>query len=191
MAGHSSLAARRSRLRSGDGNPNDGVHGTFFQILPTPRVYARFPFFNMTNNRDTFGELVLRPAKALTIRSDVHSLALANRDDLWYSGGGMFQPWTLGYTGRPSNGQSGLATLFRWECGLQRKPPRFDRHLLWPCGRKARRAVHLSEWQECELRPPGIDVSHVRGSPAIPHRHRRGHRRSMSWPHRPQASLSS
>jgi hypothetical protein len=59
---------------SGDGNPNDGVHGTFFQILPTPRVYARFPFFNMTNNRDTFGELVLRPAKALTIRSDVHSL---------------------------------------------------------------------------------------------------------------------
>jgi len=24
----------------------------------------------------------------------------------------MFQPWTFGYTGRPSNGQSGLATLF-------------------------------------------------------------------------------
>ncbi len=31
---------------SGDGNPNDNTHGTFFQILPTPRVYARFPFFN-------------------------------------------------------------------------------------------------------------------------------------------------
>lgn len=24
----------------------------------------------------------------------LHSLALANRNDLWYSGGGMFQPWT-------------------------------------------------------------------------------------------------
>ena len=39
-------------------------------------------------------------------------MALANRNDLWYSGGGMFQPWTFGYTGRPSNGQSGLATLY-------------------------------------------------------------------------------
>jgi hypothetical protein len=97
---------------SGDGNPNDNTHGTFFQVLPTPRVYARFPFFNMMNNRDAFGELILRPSKALTMRTDVHSLALANRNDLWYSGGGMFQPWTFGYTGRPSNGQSGLATLF-------------------------------------------------------------------------------
>ena len=24
----------------------------------------------------------------------------------------MFQPWTFGYTGRPSNGQAGLATLY-------------------------------------------------------------------------------
>jgi hypothetical protein len=97
---------------SGDGNPNDNTHGTFFQVLPTPRVYARFPFFNMMNNRDVFGELILRPSKALTIRADVHSLTLADRSDLWYSGGGMFQPWTFGYTGRPSNGHSGMATLF-------------------------------------------------------------------------------
>jgi hypothetical protein len=97
---------------SGDGNPNDNTHGTFFQILPTPRIYARFPFFNMMNNRDVFGELMLRPSKSLNIRTDIHSLALANRNDLWYSGGGMFQPWTFGYTGRPSNGHAGLATLF-------------------------------------------------------------------------------
>jgi hypothetical protein len=97
---------------SGDGNPNDSTHGTFFQVLPTPRVYARFPFFNMMNNRDVFGELMLRPHKKVTIRSDVHALRLANRNDLWYSGGGVFQPWTFGYTGRASNGQSGLATLY-------------------------------------------------------------------------------
>src|ERR1039458_151924 len=59
---------------SGDNNPNDGTHGTFFAILPTPRVYARFPFFNEMNNRDLFGELMLRPTKALTLRSDVHGL---------------------------------------------------------------------------------------------------------------------
>jgi len=54
----------------------------------------------------------LRPSKTITVRSDIHSLRLANRNDLWYSGGGAFQPWTFGYTGRTSNGQSGLATRF-------------------------------------------------------------------------------
>lgn len=97
---------------SGDGNPKDGTHGTFFQILPTARQYARFPFFNMMNTRDAFGELVLRPAKSVAIRTDIHSLALANKNDLWYSGGGAYDPWIFGYTGRPSNGQTGLATLF-------------------------------------------------------------------------------
>ena len=97
---------------SGDKNAGDSTHGTFFQVLPTPSVYARFPFFNMMNNRDVFGELQVRPSKKITVRSDVHSLRLANRNDLWYSGGGAFQPWTFGYTGRPSNGQSGLATLY-------------------------------------------------------------------------------
>ena len=97
---------------SGDKNPTDNVHGTFFQVLPTARQYARFPFFNMMNNRDAFGELVLRPSKAVTARIDVHSLALASSKDLLYNGGGVYQPWTFGYTGRPSYGQSGLATLY-------------------------------------------------------------------------------
>jgi hypothetical protein len=97
---------------TGDNNPNDGTHGTFFAILPTPRVYARFPFFNEMNNRDLFGELMLRPAKRLTLRSDIHGLWLANSHDLWYSGGGAFQPWTFGFSGRPSNGATGLATLY-------------------------------------------------------------------------------
>ena len=48
-------------IGSGDGNPNDSTHGTFFQVLPTPRPYARFPFFNMMNTEDRFGALILRP----------------------------------------------------------------------------------------------------------------------------------
>ena len=97
---------------SGDGNASDTTHGTFFAVLPTPRVYARFPFFNEMNNVDAFGELMLRPAKRMAIRSDIHGLWLANRNDLWYSGGGAFQPWTFGFNGRPSNGERGLATLY-------------------------------------------------------------------------------
>jgi hypothetical protein len=109
---------------SGDGNPNDGTHGTFFAILPTPRVYARFPFFNSMNNTDAFGEVMLRPTKKLVIRSDVHGLWLSNKNDLWYSGGGAFQPWTFGYNGRPSGGGTKLANLYdisadyKWKYGL-------------------------------------------------------------------------
>jgi hypothetical protein len=97
---------------SGDGNPNDNTHGTFFIMLPTPRVYARFPFYNEMNNTDAFGELILRPWKRVTFRSDVHDLWLSNSHDLWYGGGGAFQPWTFGYLGRPSNGLKGLATVY-------------------------------------------------------------------------------
>jgi hypothetical protein len=64
------MAARRTLLGSGDGNPNDNTHGTFFQVLPTPRPYARFPFFNMMNNEDTFGMLILRPHAKVTTSSE-------------------------------------------------------------------------------------------------------------------------
>ena len=89
---------------SGDGNPNDNTHGTFFQVLPTPRPYARFPFFNMMNTQDSFGSLVLRPHPKVTVSSEFHSLRLSNANDLWYSGGGAYQPWTFGYTGRSTSG---------------------------------------------------------------------------------------
>jgi hypothetical protein len=97
---------------SGDGNPNDNKHETFFQVLPTPRPFAKFPFFNMMNNRDTFGMLILRPHAKITTSSEFHSLALSNTNDLWYSGGGAFQPWTFGYTGRSTSGKSSLANLY-------------------------------------------------------------------------------
>jgi hypothetical protein len=97
---------------SGDGNPNDSHHGTFFQVLTTPRQYARFPFYNMMNNEDLYGSLNLRPTSKLAVRSELHALRLANAADFWYSGGGAFQPKTFGYTGRPSNGHRGLANVW-------------------------------------------------------------------------------
>jgi hypothetical protein len=97
---------------SGDGNPNDTRHGTFFQVLTTPRQYARFPFYNMMNNEDWYGTLNLRPASKLALRTEAHALRLANASDLWYSGGGAFQPKTFGYTGRPSNNFRGLGNVW-------------------------------------------------------------------------------
>jgi hypothetical protein len=96
---------------SGDSNPNDSKHGTFFQILPTPRLYARFPFYGMANNEDFYGSTSLRFSHSLVIRSDLHVLRLSNAQDLWYSGGGAYQNNTFGYVGRTSGGARNLATV--------------------------------------------------------------------------------
>jgi hypothetical protein len=97
---------------TGDGNPADDKHTTFFQALPTPRIYARTPFFNSMNNEDTFGELRVKPHAKLGLRFDTHHLRLSNSKDLWYAGGGAFQKRTFGYTGRSSNGSQNLGWMF-------------------------------------------------------------------------------
>lgn len=97
---------------SGDGNPSDTRHGTFFQDLPTPRQYARFPFYNMMNNQDVYATFNIKPVSKLSLRSEAHALRLSNASDLWYSGGGAFQPNTFGFTGRPSSTNRGLANVW-------------------------------------------------------------------------------
>jgi hypothetical protein len=97
---------------SGDTDPRDATHTTFFQVLPTPRPYARTPFFNMMNTRDWFGMLILRPHSKLTWSNEFHALRLSSANDLWYVGGGAFQPWSFGYAGRNTAGASSLANLY-------------------------------------------------------------------------------
>jgi len=107
---------------SGDGNPHDGSHGTFFQVLPTPRIYARFPFYNLMNNQDLFAEIIVRPHPKWAIRSDAHFLRLSSSHDLWYAGGGAFQPTTFGYVGRPSSGSRSLANAYDLSVDYQVNP---------------------------------------------------------------------
>jgi hypothetical protein len=107
---------------SGDDDPLDGTHRTFFQELPTPRPFARFPLYNLMNNEDAFAQLTVIPHPKLTLRSEAHSLDLANAADLWYSGGGAFQKQTFGYTGRPSNGQKQFAAVFDLSADYQFDP---------------------------------------------------------------------
>jgi hypothetical protein len=54
----------------------------------------------------------VKPASKLTLRSEAHALRLADAADLWYSGGGAFQPKTFGFTGRPSNKFRGLGNVW-------------------------------------------------------------------------------
>jgi hypothetical protein len=99
-------------LRStGDNNATDGRHTTFSLPLPTPRNYARFPFYNMMNSTDDFIQLIDRPAKKLELRSDLHFLKLTSSNDLWYQGGGAFDNKVFGFTGRPANLRSSFASV--------------------------------------------------------------------------------
>jgi hypothetical protein len=113
---------------SGDDDPLDARHSTFFPLLPTPRIYARYPFYNAQNSSDAHLMLILRPNARLTLRSEAHLLQLAQRNDLWYLGGGAYSRGAFGYQARPSGGDVGLARTWdlsadyrfapRWTLGL-------------------------------------------------------------------------
>lgn len=98
---------------SGDGKPGDGRHSTFFQILPTARKFAQFPFYNLMNSSDLFVQGFFKPAKKLGIRADWHWIELAERNDRWYSGAGATQErgQIFGFTGRTSQGERDLGHL--------------------------------------------------------------------------------
>jgi len=99
-------------MSSGDSNPYDGVHETFFQILPTARLYAFFPFYNLMNNEDLFFQVFLYPYKQGFIRFDFHSLWLTEGTDLWYYGAGASRSdLFFGYSGRDTGGHRTLAKV--------------------------------------------------------------------------------
>lgn len=96
---------------TGDNSPTDGEHNTFFQVLPTPRVYARLPFYNLMNNTDEFVQIMDKPVKKVAVRSDLHWLQLTSASDLWYLGGGAFDNKVFGFVGRPANNSHSFASV--------------------------------------------------------------------------------
>ena len=110
-------------LRStGDNSPSDGHHNTFFQDLPTPRGYARFPFYNDENRTEEFVQLMDKPSNKIDLRADLHFLQLTAPNDLWYQGGGPFDGKVFGYVGRPSGGHTSFATLADISSDMQLTP---------------------------------------------------------------------
>lgn len=96
---------------SGDDDPNDDDHETFFQILPTARVYSFTTFYNLMNNEDGFFQLILRPVAGLIWRTDFHNIRVTEKNDLWYQGAGATlqdRQVGFGYVGRPAFGKRGL-----------------------------------------------------------------------------------
>ena len=96
---------------SGDRDATDREHETFFQLLPTARQYAPFPFYNLMNNDDLFAELILQPHALVAIRADYHWLRTSARDDLWYQGGGASNAKIFGFAGTATGDERELGHL--------------------------------------------------------------------------------
>lgn len=99
---------------SGDTDPVDDTHGTFFQMLPTAWLYAQFPFYNMMNSQDAFAQIIVQPHPRITLRWDVlHWLRSTSSLDLTYFGTGATKNSFFGYgsTGTPKGGHGSLALL--------------------------------------------------------------------------------
>ncbi len=104
---------------SGDDDPNDGEHRTFFQVLPTARIYAQFPFYNLMNDEDVFVQLLATPLPRVSVRADYHWLRLTEPHDLWYGGGGATNDHVFGFSGIPANGHRELAHLVELACDVK------------------------------------------------------------------------
>jgi len=119
-AGHQWTAARwQPWLRggylyaSGDGDPSDDRHGTFFEMLPTVRQYAQSALYSQMNNTDLFAQLLARLRRNVNVRLDWHRIGLASSRDGWYFGSGATQQHgsIFGFATRPSFGATHLATI--------------------------------------------------------------------------------
>ncbi len=98
-------------LGSGDDDPNDGDHGTFFQMAPGTRKYNMLPYCDLMNIEDLFAQVITHPLKKLMVRADYHLLRLNEENDRWYMGSGPTQKegGIFGYIGRPSGGDDALS----------------------------------------------------------------------------------
>ena len=97
---------------SGDSAWNDGKHATFFQMLPSSRRYALSSVYTHMNLRDAYVQVLIEPRGSLA-RIEVHKVALASGEDLWYQGSGATSSGDrfFGFAGRVANGETSLGTV--------------------------------------------------------------------------------
>ena len=98
---------------SGDGDPGDDQHETYFPMVPTVRRYSFTTIYAPMNLRDAFVEVIVRPSSRVRGRADVRQLWLAEGVDRWYAGSGATQSsgTYFGYAGRSSGGGTAFGTV--------------------------------------------------------------------------------
>jgi hypothetical protein len=96
---------------SGDGDPTDGDHHTFFNMLPTNHLYYGFADqWAFQNLVDWFAQLMLKPHEKVSLNLMLHQYYLANDDDARYFGTGAFNKKIFGFGAQASRGHQAGGT---------------------------------------------------------------------------------
>jgi hypothetical protein len=86
---------------SGDTDPDDRSHETFFNVLPTNhKFYGSMDYLAFQNLRDAYVEALLGVGPKLKVRTALHDFALTEKTDVWYGGTGAYEEGSLGYAAR-------------------------------------------------------------------------------------------
>jgi hypothetical protein len=101
-------------VATGDDDPADGDHDTFFNVLPTNHLYYGFAdqlaFQNLWNS---FVQLRLTPHPMLALNLFVHQFRLLEGDDSRYAGTGAFDEASFGFAASaPSGGRKNVGTEY-------------------------------------------------------------------------------
>ena len=96
---------------SGDNDPTDGDHHTFFNMLPTNHLYYGFADqWAFQNLVDWFAQLMLKPHEKVAINLMLHQFYLADDNDARYFGTGAFNKEIFGFGAQPSRGRQAGGT---------------------------------------------------------------------------------
>ncbi len=101
---------------SGDGNPGDDKHGTFFNKVPTNHKWYGYQdlsaFQNLTN---FYGQFRVSPYSGVGLTFDAHLFRLTETADAWYAGSGPPNNNVFGYAARRPSDGSDLDSDIGWE----------------------------------------------------------------------------
>jgi hypothetical protein len=98
---------------SGDGQPFDTTHGTFFPLLPSGDRVSALNAYALMNVRDTWASADASPTAAIDLQVGARRLHLAQVLDRWYQGSGATarSGAYFGYQGRRSSGSRDLGAI--------------------------------------------------------------------------------
>jgi len=86
---------------SGDGDPDDSNHGTFFNYMPTNhKFYGNNDANAFSNLMDAYLQFIISPHKNFKFIADAHLFWLASDDEVWIGGSGPFNNSVFGYVFR-------------------------------------------------------------------------------------------
>ena len=105
---------------SGDGNPSDGVRGTFDQLFPTGHAkYGVIDLVGLRNQHDLRIGSIWQARKRLKIEIDYHSFWLARkRDGLYNAGGALIARSINGTSGRHIAQEADLQVNYNMGSGI-------------------------------------------------------------------------